>query len=148
MALPLSSLLDPDFSAIVGSLPTPAAVRRYLARSPQIAELRQALTTGELTEEATKEFVNTLMTDFQRGTSFSHEPALSAICVAFETRETNFADEYITDLARLELAELATAIRVARLSLEERRPFAKSRATGHVIGAHEAPQTPIQESRN
>ncbi|HVA46888.1 MAG TPA: hypothetical protein VNH11_11025 [Pirellulales bacterium] len=140
--------MDPEFSGTVASLPNPAAVRRYLARSPEVIELRQALSTGELADDATRQFVNSLMSDFQPGKRFHHEPAVAAVCVALETRAGNFAEEYTHDLAQLELAEMPTAIQVARLSLDERQRLSVTPPTGHVIEAHQTQQTPVQEAHN
>ena len=136
----LDNLLKESFSDILACLPSPSAVRDYLARSAEVLDLRQSLKTGELTEGQIREFVGELMGDFKRGDRFTHEGALCAISVALERRETGFSDEYTKDLAKLKLAELSTAIRVARLSLAARSRLAKNEAS---VFVHSVPVTGV-----
>ena len=143
----LTTLSDAEFSTTVGLLPNPAAVRRSL-RSPQITEIRKALTSGQLTEEAIREFVNAKMHDIRPGQRFVHEPAIAAICVALEAIASHFADEFTNDLAKLEFAEMPTAIRIARLSHDERQRLKLWQSTGMAVETHERPQTPIREGRS
>jgi hypothetical protein len=110
----LQQLLSDDFAVAVGFHSNPAGMRRRLARMPEIAAVRRALDEGALTEESIGRFVSGIMADFRRGEHFAHEDALSALCIALETRPTDFAEEFLRDLASLKVAELSLAIRVAR----------------------------------
>jgi hypothetical protein len=129
----LDNLLAECLSDAVTCLPSPVAVRYSLLRSPEVAEIRQALRTGELVDEDIRHFVNQLMRDFQKGVRFCHEAALCAISVALERRETSFAAEYTNDLAKLQLAELSTAIRVAKQSAEARKRLASNERSRTVL---------------
>jgi hypothetical protein len=76
--------------------------------------LRSALQSGEVTEDTLRVFSATLLRDLEYGRRFPHELAIAAMAVALESRPTPFAEEFVMDLARLELPELPVAIRVAR----------------------------------
>lgn len=146
MSPALTALSDTEFSATIGSLPTPAAVRRYLARSPHVAEIRRDLSSGNLTEAAVRGFITEMMRDLRPGERFVHEPAVAALCVALETNGASFAEEYTNDLANLALAEMPTAIRVARLSREER---ARTRQpTGPIVDTCDPTHAPAHEARS
>lgn len=126
MSRTLNKLTSEDFEWTVGLLPSPSAVRNYLSRSKEVDELRKSIKTGEVTEADLRRFVGHLMDKFQTGQRFPHEAAISAVCVAIEPRETGFAEEYTNDLAALELNEMSTAIRVARISAKARSRLAKN----------------------
>ena len=123
----LERLQSVDFSVAVGFHSNPAVLRRGLARMPEIAAVRAALTQGAITEEGIRRFVSCLMEGFTRGKHFAHDDALAALCVALETRPTDFAEEFLHDLGRLELAELGMCIRVARECLKRRVTVARRR---------------------
>ena len=78
------------------------------------------------------------MRDFKRGTQFPHEPALAAIAVAIESRQTKFADDFLLDLARLnKIAEMDLAPRVAAICLQERLKTTKvTRRTFESVGTN------------
>ena len=137
----LQRLRGEDFSVAVGFHSNPAAVRRRLARMPEVAAIREALKQGAITEETIRRFVSHLTSDFVRGEHFAHEDALAAICVALEAQPTDFADEFLHDLARLKLAELSLAIRVARECVDRRVGVANrtDRTLNLPLGVEEMP---------
>ena len=116
----LEQLQSESFAVGVGFHSSPAALRRRLAKMPEVYAIRSALDHGGITESGIRQFVARLMKDFVCGEHFAYEDALSALCVAVEGRPTDFADEFLNDLAQLRLAELSLAIRVARECLGHR----------------------------
>lgn len=116
----LDRLASDEFVLSVGFLSTPSSLRRLLQRAKEVAEIRESLKQEAITDDTLRRFVSRLLEDFRRGERFVHELALAALAVAVERRPTDFADEYLHDLARLQIAELSMAIRVARESLKHR----------------------------
>jgi hypothetical protein len=116
----LSDLTDDSFVIDYSVISSPPALHRALRASKQVEHLRIALGRGELTEKSLRDSVATLLRDLEYGKKFPHDLALATIAVALETRPTAFAEEYVLDLARLDLAEFPMAIRVARLASLER----------------------------
>jgi hypothetical protein len=116
----LNQLTSDLFNLSAGFLSTPTATHRYLARCAEVRELREGLRQGAITEETIREFVSSLMSSFHVGQRFEHEMALAALAVALERRPTDFAEEFLLDLAKLKLAEMSLCIRVARECLKQR----------------------------
>lgn len=113
MANALDKLKSMDFLLTVSPITTASGFRRCLQKSPFVTELRQSLVRGEITEKYIRRFVSESMKDFQRNIQFPHEPALAAVAVALESRKTPFVEEFLNDLARLEINEMDVAPRVA-----------------------------------
>jgi len=126
----LESLKTDEFAFGFSFVSSPAAVHRALQRSEYVENLRLALNRGEITEETLRAFSASLLRNLEHGKRLQHELALAAIAVTLETRPTSFAEEYVLDLARLELAELPIAIRVARKACHERLKL-----TGNMVKA-------------
>lgn len=116
----LEKLKSDEFVMKFSFISNPRAVHGALQRSEEVRDLRSALRSGEITDETLRSFTAELLSHLEEGRLFEHELALAAIAVALETRSTAFAEEYVLDLARLELAELPAAIRVAREACRER----------------------------
>jgi hypothetical protein len=110
----LEQLKSDEFAVGVGFLSTPRSLRQFLTRSREVLAVREALRQGAISEDAIRRFVSSLMADFRRGERFPHELALAALAVALETRPSDFAEEFVQDLARLDLEELSLCVRVAR----------------------------------
>jgi hypothetical protein len=110
----LERLKSEEFALALGSLATPGAVRRFLRTADEVSAIRKALRNGAISEDTLREFVSTLMRDLRHGERFPHELSLAALAVVVETHPTNFAEEFLHDLARLQCAEMSLCIRVAR----------------------------------
>jgi hypothetical protein len=117
---PLEQLKSDTFQARIGFVATAPALRRLLNRSPEVKEVKQAFRTGEVTETSIGNFVKSLMRDLSPGVPFRHDLALAALAVVLEKRPTQFAEEFLRDLAQLKLAEMSMSIRVARECLASR----------------------------
>ena len=114
----LERLTSDELFLSVAGLSTPNALHRFLGTRYEVAEVREALREGAISEEALRRFLSRLTEDFRRGERFVHELAFAALAVAMETRPTSFAEEFLQDLARLQIGEISIATRVARECLE------------------------------
>jgi hypothetical protein len=109
----LRALQSEEFTASVGFLlPTPA-LHQVLSRSPLVRDITKALAAGELTEDAIREFVESLMSDLQQGQHLPHDLALAALAVSLEHHPGPFAEEFLHSLSQLKLAEMSVSIRIA-----------------------------------
>lgn len=123
----LKHLLSPEFEASVVAS-TPRTLRIRLGRTDGVRALRQRYIEGTLTDRDLREFVNETLSKFAGCDAFPHQLALAAIAVILEPYFTEFAAEYLRDLARVRSARFAIASRVARLALDRRlRETATSR---------------------
>lgn len=124
----LEALKADAFKASIGSLTSPKALRRSLLHRPEVASVREALRNGHISEGTIERFVDSLMADFQRGTQFPHELALAALACALDGRRTEFAYNYLLDLARLQkFSELDIAPKIGGQCLQEWSRAAKVR---------------------
>ena len=112
----LNVVTSDEFAVKLAFLSNARALHRRLQRSKEVEDIRKALSSGELTDDSIRRFVATLLRTLQPGQLFSHDLALAVIAVVLETRATAFAEEFLLELAGLEMAELPMAIRVARAS--------------------------------
>jgi hypothetical protein len=124
----LDELTSDSFVLSVGFLSTPGTLRRFLLRSREVREVREALRQGAIDEDVIRAFVSRLLTGFRVGVRFEHEMALAALAVVLERRTTDFAEEFLLDLAKLRLAEMPLCIRVARECLKHRVTIAQNKA--------------------
>ncbi len=104
----------------VSSISTAEGLRAFLGFRPEVIEFRRALDAQVLDDGDLRGFVSELLGQFVRGTRFPDESVLAAVAVAIETLPAQFAEQFLEDLARVRIAELPLAPRVARLSLRER----------------------------
>jgi len=123
----LDGLLSDDFIAEVGVVSSPRGLRRAIYKSDRVAVLRRAISCGSITETDIRQFTERLMKDFSRGEKFPHELALAALAIALENRRTEFAEEYLLDLARLNIVEMSLAPGVARDSVRHWRQLPRTR---------------------
>ena len=70
-----------------------------------------------------EQFVQKLLLDFQVGKAFYGDKLLALIAEVVQRGPEPFAGRYLSELSRLECAELPISTRVARLALDERRRF-------------------------
>ena len=130
-----------DFEApLVAS--TPRVFRQMLLRCPEVRELRDAYDAGCLPDEQIKSFVDRLLREGAGCDRFPYQTALAVIAVMFESRFTQFADEYLNGLARIRSDRFSIAARVARESIA-----ARNRATGTDVRKY-PPLGPIMMTSN
>ena len=111
----LKQLESDDLLADLMTVSTPSGWRAALQLSPQVHLLSDALNAGAIDEETVMEYVkNRLATAFVAGELFSYDIPFAAIAIAFESRSSFLADEYLNDLAALKLCEFSMSSQVAR----------------------------------
>ena len=116
----LDHLKSEEFALSVGFPATPIALCQVLRRTEAVHNLRRCLEQGAVSEETIRAFVSALLAGFRVGQRFEHETVLAALAVVLERRPTDFAEEFLLDLAKLKLAEMSRCIRVARECLKHR----------------------------
>jgi len=133
----LENLTSDAFALKYSFISNPIAVYRALQRSVDVENVRLALRSGEITEEILGAFCASVLAELQPGKRLPQELALAAIAVVLETRATSFAEEYVLDLARLDLAEFPTAIRVARQAYREQKGLPANKTKEFTLGDEE-----------
>ena len=125
----LMSLRDDEFLAVLGCVSNPRALINALRSSEQVRNVRRSVSSGGLDESRIRQFVSSLLNEFRPGQLFPWDLTLAALAVVLEGRQTAFAEEYVHDLARLDLIELPRSSRVARevVTLRLRLPKYESR---------------------
>jgi hypothetical protein len=138
----LSQLLNPDFAVSLGVTTSPHSIRRALAGSPIVREVRQALRGGIVTEADIREFVDEISASFQKGVRFPYEAALAALAFVVETRKTEFADDFLIDLARLQrFTEFQFAPQVGALCRQRWRQVPTTTSRREKLPLHYQPQS-------
>ena len=102
----LDQLISDSFVVSAGVVSTPQAIRRFLLGAQEVRGIREALHQSAITEDTIREFVSALLAGFHVGSRFENEMALAALAVVLERRATDFAEEFLFDLAKLRLAEM------------------------------------------
>jgi hypothetical protein len=124
---PLNSLISDDFFASFAGISMPASLLRAFNRSEYVKDVKRRLISGEITEAMIKAFVDEKIKELKAGEYFRFDPSMAALAAALRHRKTHFAEEYLTDLANLKLAEMPMSIRVARECLKERMNLERER---------------------
>jgi hypothetical protein len=122
----LSTIESDDFQSRYWYIGTPTALHRALRRAPEVLAIQNALRTGEVTEEEVQQFSSRLLEDVRKGQLCPHDLTFAALATALEGHTSEFADQYVSSLADLELVELKMSIRVARQCLADRMKSTKT----------------------
>jgi hypothetical protein len=129
----LDELFSDSFAASAGGFSVPGVLRRFLLRTSAVRGIREAIRQGVVDEGMIREFAERLLASFRVGVRFEHEVALAALAVVLERRATDFAEEFLLDLAKLRLAEMPLCIRVARECLKNRASIAQNKTRVFVL---------------
>jgi len=95
----------------------PGPMSRVLQKSSFVQDINNALKSGEITESDIREFAASI--SVKRGELSIDDLPLAAVAVALKDIETDFAHEYINDLAALNVSEIVLSRYVAREVLKE-----------------------------
>jgi len=95
----------------------PGPMSRVLQKSSFVQDINNALKSGEITESDIREFAASIRVE--RGKKSIDDLAVAAVAVALKDIETDFAHEYINDLAALNVSEIVLSRYVAREVLKE-----------------------------
>jgi hypothetical protein len=140
----LERLTSDDFILSTACVATSEALRHFLTRSEEVRDIRKAIEQGAITEEFIRVFVARLMEAFHAGERFEHEMAITALAVALERRPTDFAEEFLMDLAKLKLAEMPLCIRVARECVKQRATVTQNKGKAFDLWTRQNQQPLLQ----
>lgn len=122
----MESLLADEFQANACAFSTAPALRHYFLTRPEIWEVRQSLQQGRITDDTVADFVATLLGSFTTGVHFEHDVTLAALAVVLEDRLTKWVEQFLQQLAELQIAEMPFAPRVATEVISRRRRMAEN----------------------
>jgi len=131
----LDSLTHANFQQSVGFILPPRAFRRVLLKNKTVRLLDEAIRVGQITEQAVRDFASSQAIQYKVGESLPGDIALAALAVALESNPAHFAEEYLCDLARLHLPEMATSTRIARECWKERCSLPKNEIKNFIFPA-------------
>ncbi|MFZ0051074.1 MAG: hypothetical protein WAK96_04820 [Desulfobaccales bacterium] len=118
----LTALDSEDIAQVVLTVATPNAISGILRIHRDVEAVRQYLfDNAENSRRAIEEYVRERLIDLKQKTYFTHEPAFCALAVALETLPMPAAEDFLSELAALKIAEMPISSRVAALCLERRR---------------------------
>ncbi len=95
-------------------------MHKLLSGCPETLKIREGYQNGSISEVEIRDFVQGLLKEFKFDEKFYYDLTLATIAVALEKCYTNFADEYLYDLSKLELTELKIASDIAKDCLMEK----------------------------
>lgn len=118
----LTVLDSEDVSQIVLSIATPKAICSILRTHSHVEAARRHLFENAYeAQRDIEEFVRERLSDLKSKTYFPHEPAFCALAVVLETLPMPAAEDFLSELAVLRIAEMPISPRVAALCLQRLR---------------------------
>ncbi|MBM4295370.1 MAG: hypothetical protein FJ126_10800 [Deltaproteobacteria bacterium] len=115
--------LDSDeIAQIIFTVATPNAVCAILRARSDIAAIRRHLfdNAGDA-RRAIEEYVRERLIDLKPKAYFPHEPAFCALAVVLETLPMPAAEDFLSELSALKIAEMPISSHVAAICLQRRR---------------------------
>jgi len=115
-------LLDSDdIAQVVLSVATPNAVCNILRTHKNVATVRQYLLDNAYeARQVIEEYVRERLINLKPQVNFFYEPAFCALAVALETLPMPVAEDFLSELAALKIAEMPISPRVSALCLDRR----------------------------
>jgi hypothetical protein len=137
IALSSSGLIDPnkdvtmyltlldsdDIAQVVLTVATPNALCGILRSHKDVVAVRQHLLGSMDARREIEAFVRERLVDLKPKIYFPHEAAFCALAVALEPLSMPAAEDLLSELAALQIAEMPISSRVAVLCLRHRREF-------------------------
>ena len=117
MSDPLLQVFSDEFAVSIGSFPSAKALRAVLLKRTEVRDVKHAIAQGRIPDDRVRAVVNELMRDFRKGHVFPHEIGLCALCLALEDHKTETAEEFLLDLARLDIQEMPISPEFAKTSV-------------------------------
>jgi hypothetical protein len=118
----LAALDSEDIGQVVLTVATPNAICGILRTHKDVEAVWQYLfDNAENSRRIIEEYVRERLIDLKPETYFPHEPAFCALAVTLETLPMPAAEDFLSELAALKIAEMPISSRVAALCLERRR---------------------------
>jgi hypothetical protein len=121
------TLLDADdIAQVVLTVATPNALCGVLRNNKDVLEVRKHLLDSIDARREIEEFVRERLMDLKPKIYFPHEPAFCALAVALKKLSLPAAEDLLTELAALRIAEMPLSPRVAFLCLRHRQEILPS----------------------
>jgi hypothetical protein len=118
----LTALDSEDIAQLVFTIATPKAACSILRTHRDVEKVRRQLfENADNAQRDIEEFVRERLIDLKPKTYFPHDPAFCALAVALETLPMPAAENFLSELAALRIAEMPISSRVAALCLQRRR---------------------------
>jgi hypothetical protein len=118
----LLALDSEEIAQVVFTVATPQAVCSILRTNSHVdAAWRHLYENAYEARCDIEEFVRERLLDLKSNTYFPHEPAFCALAVALETLPMPAAEDFLSELAALRIAEMPISPRVAALCLQRLR---------------------------
>jgi hypothetical protein len=117
----LIALDSEEIAQVVFTVASPKAVCSILRAHSHVKAARRHLENAYEARRDIEEFVRERLVDLKSKTYFPHEPALCALAVALETLPMPAAEDFLSELAALRIAEMPLSPRIAALCLKRRR---------------------------
>jgi hypothetical protein len=123
----LIALDSEKIAQVVFTVATPKALCSILRTHRDVeAARRQLFENADDARRGIEEFVRERLVDLKPKTYFPYEPAFCALAVALETLPMPAAEDFLSELAALRIAEMPISPRVAALCLKRRRELLAS----------------------
>lgn len=123
----LTKLDSEDIAHLVFSIATPETLCSILRTNNNIVTVRRYLfENSDNAQRDIEEFVRERLIDLKSKVYFSHEPAFCALAVALETMPMRSAEDFLSELAALKIAEMPLSSRVAAICIQRRRELITS----------------------
>jgi hypothetical protein len=116
----LLNRLAREIEGAVGFVLPPGALRIAFQGLSIVRRVAFAARTERLSELEVRSFVRSLSAEYHEGKAFPGDLAFAALAVALERVPTSYAEEFLRDLASLNVREMITSIHVARECLKYR----------------------------
>ena len=122
--MPLIALDSEEIAQVVFTVATSKALCSILRTHRDVKAVRQYLWESTDARREIEEFIRERLVALRPKTYFPHEPAFCALAVA--TLRMPAAEDFLSELAALRIAEMPISSRVAALCLKRRRELLAS----------------------
>lgn len=116
----LEKIKTEEFITDLGYQLPAGPMHKLLSGCSETLKIREGYQNGSISESEIKDFVQGLIKEFKFDEKFYYDLTLATIAVALEKCYTDFADEYLYDLSKLEVTELKIASDIAKVCLMEK----------------------------
>jgi hypothetical protein len=116
----LIALDSEGIAEVVFTVATPKALCAILRTHRDVQAVRQYLWESPDARREIEEFIRERLLDLRPKTYFPHEPAFCALAVALESLPNPAAEDFLSELSNLQIAEMPISSRVASKCLQRR----------------------------
>lgn len=122
----LITLDSEEIAQVVFTVATPKALCAILRTHRDVKAVRQYLWESTDARREIEEFIRERLVALRPKTYFPHEPAFCALAVALESLPNPAAEDFLSELSALQIAEMPISSRMASQCLQRRRELLAS----------------------